>query len=248
MNNTKLDTYVAQYINAFEADIMAFDKFKTNYNANVEHRVTEVMYTPASPENFVDKCNTQLHEVANEIYPLILAKKVAITLKHVMHHFFYNDLKTLFEQGYTVVSADPRRLILQRPDSLFKGADEAIQAMYDSYVTSETAKQKEAYLDLALIDEYVTQCEDEERKQALAAKQKALVDTVNKLTQADNSEVEQSISKMVKTLDTVTTAAIREELSLTSDDITDRALSAVLKLAGFEKKRTNSGNVWNKLA
>ncbi|MBH0093339.1 hypothetical protein [Pseudoalteromonas sp. SCQQ13] len=245
---SNLDKFVADYINNFESSVESYEQFKNGYISNIENRVTEVTYSRVTPENFVEKAAEQRIECTNPNYGEVLTHKIMITLKHALNNFLFVDLKTMFEQGYEIDEATSRYLQLKRPEALFKGLEEEIKAKYKVYADAEYTHQRNSYLEMAKIEKYVSMREAEAKALEIKAKQTALIDTVNKLTLSESSSVEHAIDAMIADLETVTTAHIREKLNLTSEDISDKAISDVLKLSGFTKKRTSTGNVWNKSA
>ena len=79
-----------------------------------------------------------------------------------------------------MVESNTKRIVLRRPHSLFKTLKQDIAAMYHEYVESTTQAQKEAYLSIDKVDEYVTAKEAEALEQALAKKYQAIQEQLEK--------------------------------------------------------------------
>lgn len=239
---SNLDKFVADYVNAFEADLVSFDRFQTGYMSNVNNRITDVMYSHVTPKNFVEKANSTLKETNSDLYKTVLTQKINIHLKKSLMSRLFHDLKELFSQGFEVVESDSNYLVLQRPATAFKNLEQHIEELYQEYVDAETDAQRKDYLELDKIDEYVTKCEEEEKAKAIKLKHNAMLEAVERINNEDTKA--DTIKRYLSALDTITTSDLRTELKLSKEDVSDVSLSNIFKLCGFEKKRTKAGNVW----
>lgn len=177
---TQLDKYVAEYINSFRADVITEETFTNNYMSNVENRKTEIVYSRNTPNNFVSKCNALKRDTGNKLYPNILTRHIEINLDAAMHSLLFKDLQQLFSEGFTVVESDSKRVVLKRPTTLFENLESDISSLYQEYKESETQAQRQAYLSISKVDEYVTTREQQALQAALDKKYQAIQEQVQK--------------------------------------------------------------------
>ena len=97
-----------------------------------------------------------------------------------MYVFLFKDLESLFKQGFTVVESNTKRVVLKRPHSLFESLESDISAMYQEYLENTVKAQKEDYLSIDNVDAFVTAKEQEALQQALAKKQLAIQEQIEK--------------------------------------------------------------------
>ncbi|OUS73442.1 hypothetical protein B5G52_04135 [Pseudoalteromonas sp. A601] len=241
---SNFDKYVAEYINSFEANVKTYEAFKKDYLVYVDNKHTDVLYSNLRPEKFLVDCETFTVAPNNKNIGEVLTRYLSVPLQFVLYDHLFKDLEALFEKGFKVERSDSYRLVLVRPDTLFEGLEDTIKSLYEEYKAKTTLAQREEYMHVDKITAYVEQEEEKARLQAIESRRTALLNTAEKLTK--DLDKEQRVIDYLTDIESTTTSDLREALELSKQDLSDAKLGDILKLHNFEKKRSNSGNVWKR--